>query len=129
MIFSRRKGSERTFVPSMLLSNVQSLAPKIDEIQHCISNANLDIACLTETWLKDHIQDSVIAINGYNLIRLDRRTVSHSGVCMYIKNDIRYSVLQDLFDPVLEVLWIKIQPTRCCRLTQVLINRLEDFTS
>ena len=50
---SRRKGSERVFVPSFLLSNVQSLAQKIDEIQHCISNANLDLACLTETWLKD----------------------------------------------------------------------------
>ena len=104
---SRRKGSERVFVPSFLLSNVQSLAPKIDEIQHCINNANLDLACLTETWLKEHIQDTVVAINGYNLIRLDRRSTDHGGVCMYIKNSIKYSVLQ--------VLWVKIQPTRLPR--------------
>lgn len=112
---SKKKGSESVFVPSFLLSNVQSLAPKIDEIHHCISNANLDFACLTETWLKEYIQDSVVAINGYNLIRLDRRSNDHGGVCMYIKNATKYSVLHDLLDPVLEVLWVKLQPTRLPR--------------
>ena len=70
---------------------------------------------MTETWLKDYIQDTVVAINGYNLIRLDRRSADHGGVCMYIKNSIKYSVLHDLLDPVLEVLWVKIQPTRLPR--------------
>ena len=61
------------------------------------------------------LQYTVVAINGYNLIRLDRRSTDHGGVCMYIKNSIKYSVLHDLFDPVLEVLWVKIQPTRLPR--------------
>ena len=66
------KGSKNLFLPSFLLSNVMSLSPKIDEIQHTIQNANLDFACFTETWLQSHINDSVVSIPGYNLFRRDR---------------------------------------------------------
>ena len=73
------------YVPSFFLSNVMSLAPKIDEVNSVAINANVDVVCITETWLQSHIPDSVVAINGYNLIRRDRRDARHGGVCMYIK--------------------------------------------
>jgi hypothetical protein len=65
---------ENVFVPSVLLSNVMSLAPKIDEIQHCVVHANFGLVCLTETWLKDCIQDEVVSISGFNIVRLDRKS-------------------------------------------------------
>ena len=40
--------SRYLFVPSILLSNVMSLAPKIDEVRQSIQNANL--ALITERW-------------------------------------------------------------------------------
>lgn len=50
-----------TYVPSILLSNTMSLAPKIDEIHF-----------RRETWLSDSIQDTIIQIPGYNIARKDR---------------------------------------------------------
>ena len=67
----------RNFVPSLFLSNVMSLAPKIDEVSHVVQNANYDLVCITESWLRQHIPDSVIAINGYNIIRRDRKEATH----------------------------------------------------
>ena len=58
------------------------LNTKIAEFQQAICNANSDLVCLTETWLQEHIQDTVIAIDGYNQIRLDRKTATHGGVCI-----------------------------------------------
>ena len=45
------KGSTTAFVPSFLVSNVMSLAPKIDELRLFLQNANLDCVCITESWL------------------------------------------------------------------------------
>ena len=108
----------RNFVPSLFLSNVVSLAPKIDEVSHVVQNANYDLVCITESWLRQHIPDSVMAINGNNIIRRDRKEATHGGVCMYIKETIPFSVL-DLSEidesPDLEVLWAKLRPTRLPR--------------
>ena len=97
-----------------------SLAPKIDEVSHVVQNANYDLVCITESWLRQHIPDSVIAINGYNIIRRDRKEATHGGVCMYIKESIPFSVLDfsevdenPVFD--FEVLWAKLRPTRLPR--------------
>ena len=113
--FNIQKWSKITFVPSILLSSVQSLELKINKFQQAVFHSNSDLICLTETRLQEHVLDIVIAIDGYILIRLDRKTATHGGVCMYIKNSIQCSVLNDLFDPTLEVLWVKIQPTRLPR--------------
>ena len=63
------RGSKSMFVPAFMVSNVQSLSPKIDEVRVMISNANLDFACTTETWLKDHINDHTVSVSGYKIIR------------------------------------------------------------
>ena len=63
------------FVPTLLLSNTISLAPKIDEIAYTIKQKNLDLALFTETWLKESIPDQSIKITGYQLFRRDRKTV------------------------------------------------------
>ena len=94
---------------------MMSLAPKIDEVWHCVTHANFDVVCLTETWLREHIHNNVLSINGFNLVRLDRKTRIHGGVCTYIKDSIQFSILDDLIDPLYEVLWIIIRPARLPR--------------
>jgi hypothetical protein len=59
-----------------------SHSPKIDEIRATISHANPDFVCITETWLKDHIDSHVVGIAGYNIVRLDRKVISHGGFCI-----------------------------------------------
>ena len=61
-----QQGARKVYVPSVLL------APKLDEVSYAITYANLDIACITETWLRDHIHDNVVSIRGYNLVRRNR---------------------------------------------------------
>lgn len=107
------KGQGKHFVPSLFLSNVMSLSPKIDEVSHVVQNANFDLVCITESWLQEHIPDSAVAINGYNLIRRDKKESTHGGVCMYIKDTIPSSVFdnfEDVNGPELEVLWVKLRP-------------------
>ncbi|EDO26094.1 predicted protein [Nematostella vectensis] len=115
--------SLNAFVPALLLSNVRSLAPKIDEVREAISNANLDLACITETWLRNHIHNNVIAVSGYNLVRRDRTKDQHGGVCIFIKDSIKYQVLEDLMDDEFEVLWIQLRPSRLPRgITSIVVG-------
>ena len=108
-------GSAFSFVPAFMLSNVMSLSPKIDKVGVAICNANLDFICITETWLKSHIDDNFVLVPGYNIIRRDRVTSDHGGICMYVRDSIRYDVLSDFMDKNFEVLWVKIRPKRLPR--------------
>ena len=92
-----------------------SLAPKIDEVRDVIYRGNYDFVSFVETWLQGHIHDNVVDIQGYNLIRRDRCERQHGGVCIYIKDSIEFSVLDELFDSLFEVLWINMRPTRLPR--------------
>ena len=108
-------GSKSMFVPAFMVSNVQSLSPKIDEVRVMISNANLDFACITETWLKDHINDHTVSVSGCNIIRRDREVIDHGGVCMYVRESMRFETLSDFMDENFEVLWVRICPPRLPR--------------
>ena len=83
------------FVPSILLSNTMSLAPKIDEIAHTITTMDAELALFTETWLSSTVPDEPININGYQIFRRDRVGWQHGGVCLYVKSSIKCSILVD----------------------------------
>ena len=80
-----------------------SIALKI-EVREVLKNLNVDIGCLVETWLQEHIPDQTVSAAGYNLIRRDKCVGQHGGVCAYIQKTIRYQVLENLFDTRFEVL-------------------------
>ena len=103
------------FVPGIALSNVMSITPKIDEIRSVVLDLKIDIAAFTETWLRDSIQDTIIDIPGYQIYRKDRNGGLHGGVCTYVRDGIRTTILNDLHRPTLEVLWIKLRPKRLPR--------------
>lgn len=101
-------------VPSLFLSNVMSLTPKIDELRVILESSLIDIAFITETWLKNTIDDNILNIANFNLIRKDRTQGQHGGVCIYLKNTIAFQVLP--LEPTdLEVLWISLRPQRLPR--------------
>ena len=89
-----------------------SLAPKIDEIRHYASEVKVDLICVRETWLKNHIHDNIIAVEGYNLLRRDRIDNEHGGICT---SNINFTILEDLQDQHYEVLWSKLRPVRLPR--------------
>ena len=103
------------FVPSIMLSNIRSFAPKIEELHAYIANASVDILCIVETWLQKHIDDNIVSLPRYNLIRRDRRERIHGGVCVYIRNTINFNILHDFSSNELEALWLDLRPTRLPR--------------
>ena len=79
--------------------NIRSLfcKNKFNMFQQQMSKSNIDIICLSETWLKNGIHSNYVNIPSYNLSRLDRNWSDNGslkkggGVGMYIKNDIQFS--------------------------------------
>ena len=52
------------FVPKIMITNVRSLTPKIEEVQEFLNRNDITMAFITEIWLKRTIMDSVINIPG-----------------------------------------------------------------
>ena len=53
------------YVPKIMLSNVMSLVPKVDEVLEFIHRNQISLVFITETWLKASIPDSVVNIPGF----------------------------------------------------------------
>ena len=73
-----------------MLSNVQSLFPKLDEFHLIISSKHPDIFCITETWLNDSIDSSLIECFGYSSCRNDRQHRRGGGTAIFIRDGFGY---------------------------------------
>ena len=105
------------YTPKIMVSNVMSLVPKLVEVQEFLLRTQVDLAFITETWLKTTIANTVVDIPGYSIIRRNRMSNDHGGVCLYIKeNGSRFKQLQELSccDDH-EVLWVQLRPNRLPR--------------
>ena len=90
--------------------------PSLYPLNYFMSTERPDIACFTETWLKDSIDDNVIDISDYSVVHKDRSHAQHGGVCMYIKNGLKFSRLNEYeYNSSNKVLWCKLQPHRLPR--------------
>ena len=78
--------------------NIRSLMQQIDSVRLDILQHDLDILCLSETWLHEKIHDTFITADGYEIVRLDRDRKKGGGLCMYIKDSITYdqNIFKDL---------------------------------
>lgn len=75
--------------PSFFLINARSLLPKIDELTALLSVNPVDLVAITEPWLNNDIQDSLLHINGFNLFRNDRTTRRGCEVCILLRDHVR----------------------------------------
>lgn len=94
--------------PSLLLSNIQSLVPKHDEICLFASVSHPDIMIFCETWLSENFVNETISIPGYgNPLRHDRSNKRGGGVCMYCRADILVHEITITSSPpaYIECLW------------------------
>jgi len=70
-----------------MVSNLMSLVPKLAQVQEFLLRTQVDLAFITETWLKTAVANTVVDIPGYSIIRRDRMSSDHGGVCLYIKEN------------------------------------------
>ena len=99
--------------------NIRSLFAHYDLFSHYLKNSGIACATLSETWLNDKIPTSLLNIEGYTLIRLDRmsqtvskQTIKGGGVAVYIHNAFDYSETElahlNLSDKNIEIQWLTI---------------------
>lgn len=100
-------------LPSVLMTNVNHMLNKLDELFVIINEFCPDIIALTETWLNENITNSVCNITGYSIVRHDRLHGSGGGILLYIKNDLQFKRLNE---PLVansndfEILFVSIRP-------------------
>ena len=99
----------------IMVSNMMSLVPKMCEVNEFILRNQVNYAFITETWLRSSVVDSVIDIQGFSVLRRDRQSDHHGGICLYVK-DASYKKLDELSCcPEHEILWVQLRPRRLPR--------------
>ena len=88
--------------------NIRSLRNKLDHVKMFVNHNDIDIFCITETWLNDDFDDDYIYIDGYNVFRLDRKHQDHGGIVCYVKNSISCKSTNRFDDELVEAMWIEI---------------------
>lgn len=91
--------------------NVNGLVNKLGQIKQLLLESNLGILAVTETHLSKKIEDSKIKIDGYELIRQDRKGKKNSwgGTLIYHKKHINiYELDYDKHMKAIESVWAEI---------------------
>lgn len=69
--------------------NINRLINKLSEVKYFIDLYNIDILCLSETWLKADLNEFEVRIADYQLFRCDRIGKIGGGVAIYVRNSDR----------------------------------------
>jgi hypothetical protein len=84
---------------------------KIDELKYYSNEHKIDINIVTETWLSDNIpSDEVVTIQGFILIRKDRKIGLGGGCAIYVLKEFSMRTRNDLSDPSFECQWLSLRP-------------------
>lgn len=95
---------------SVICWNAQSILNKTNETFSFLKTKNIDIALITETWLK---QNHTVANADYKIYRRDRLDTSGGGVAILIRNHIKHELLPDLGTSVIETIGVRIIGPLC----------------
>ncbi|RWS21517.1 rna-directed dna polymerase from mobile element jockey-like protein, partial [Leptotrombidium deliense] len=89
--------------------NVQSLLNKIDEVANLLHDYDIDVLCITESWLKDDILDAEVSITGYTHYRCDRLRCGGGGVIVYVRASLATACVQHFVVSSLEYISLCVQ--------------------
>lgn len=80
-----------------------------DEIKLMIISRDVDVMCISETWLLPNISSNLIYIPNYNVLRKDRGR--GGGVCIYVKDSLRANpvLINNVSHPNIEDIYVTIQ--------------------
>ena len=97
-------------IPTCILINARSLAKPeaCPSLYLELNTHNVDVAIVSETWLKPTIPSQAICPHGFTVIRKDRpHDRQGGGVAVFCKNDWKLESLEEFSNPY-ECLWTKI---------------------
>lgn len=92
--------------------NAQSLNNKVDEFKLIFENSDIDVICVSETWLIPSTPDCLICPIGYKVFRSDR-SGHGGGVAIFVKNSISCKICykspsNDSIDQQIEYIFIEV---------------------
>lgn len=87
--------------------NIRSVVSKTEQLEHLLTDSNLDYLCLTETWLTPTTPLALFKVPGYNMYRRDRSKGKGGGVLIYVKESIQSKQI-DIDDNILECVGVTI---------------------
>lgn len=74
--------------------NCQSLYAHLDEFIYFFGRKNYHIICLSETWLRREMPDSMKHLPGYRIVRHDRLGKLGGGVAIYYRESLSLNILE-----------------------------------
>ena len=78
----------------MMHANVRSIIPKIDELRLLLSEMQCAIFVVTESWLDQSLDTSIIEIPGYSILRQDRQHKGGGGIIVYYLQNLNIKLVQ-----------------------------------
>ena len=89
--------------------NSQSLQPNLDEIVLLLKKREVDILCISESWLLPIVQDRFINIPHFKIFRCDRG--KGGGVCIYVRDELQVTLINTNVPeyPLVENIYLTIQ--------------------
>lgn len=108
-------------LPTALLINAQSLRAETDELsantRYLHEYRDACVLAITETWLDNNIESSVVEPSGFSAFRTDRdpiitEKVRGGGVCLLIRDEWCRAVVirEQLCTPDIELLFVSLRP-------------------
>ena len=88
--------------------NARSLFSKLDIIKHSFIPYT-NILCFTETWFKPELVSNLTEIKGYQLIRNDRSKRRGGGTCIFLREEIKYDIVDPISDVHIEMQVVTIK--------------------
>jgi len=76
-------------------TNANSLRGKMDELRYRTSTAGFDVVGITETWADSSVTDAELALEGFDMFRVDRGGSRGGGVLLYTKEELGAVVLDN----------------------------------
>ena len=102
--------------------NVRSIIKKVDQLRLYLTDSNIDIVTISESWLKSYAHSNLVSIPGFELLRQDRAAQVKSnkrggGLLTYMncKYSSLYEPLNDLdaSNEFIEAQWVLIHRPHC----------------
>jgi len=99
--------------------NAQSLLSKTNDVELLIQEREIDVLCISETWLTNDLEDKYVCFPNYNIYRQDKGR--GGGVAIYVRDNLKVNPLNLTASKIdgVEDLWLSIQ---CRKLPSVIIG-------
>ncbi|XP_037792643.1 uncharacterized protein LOC119587991 [Penaeus monodon] len=99
--------------------NAQSLLSKTNDVELLVQEREIDVLCISETWLTNDLEDKYVCFSNYNIYRQDKGR--GGGVAIYVRDNLKVNPLNLTASKIdgVEDLWLSIQ---CRKLPSVIIG-------